>query len=171
MEQNTPKFRLRLNLFDGIVLLLILAAGALVLWSALKSQAPEVTAEAAPQSSATVRYTVRFQRLPQGTGQLIQPGDQLVDNVKNFEIGRVVSTETAPAETQAINQETRTRALTVVEGFEDVITVVEAPCTATEESITVGGGYVLRVGAMAYVRGQGYMVSGPIVAMELEGAQ
>ena len=26
MEQNTPKFRLRLNLFDGIVLVLALAA-------------------------------------------------------------------------------------------------------------------------------------------------
>ena len=27
MEQNTPKFHLRLNLFDGIVLLLALAGG------------------------------------------------------------------------------------------------------------------------------------------------
>ena len=31
MEPNTPKFRLRLNLFDGIVLVLALAVGAFLL--------------------------------------------------------------------------------------------------------------------------------------------
>lgn len=31
MEQNTPKFRLRLNLFDTIVLVLALAVGAFLL--------------------------------------------------------------------------------------------------------------------------------------------
>ena len=58
--------------------------------------------------------------------------------------------------------------LTVMEGFEDVLVTVEAACTSNAESVTVGGGYVLRVGAMAYVRGEGYMGSGPIVAMEVE---
>ena len=42
MEQNTHKFRLRLNLFDGIVLVLVLAVGALLLWSTLRSS-PAVT--------------------------------------------------------------------------------------------------------------------------------
>ena len=32
MEQQTPKFRLRLNFFDSIVLLLALLAGAFLLW-------------------------------------------------------------------------------------------------------------------------------------------
>lgn len=164
--ENTPKFRLRLNLFDGIVLIIALAAGAFLLWTALKPQTP---VEATPQASSVVRYTVRFQRLPEGTGQMIEPGDLLVDNVKNFELGHVVSTQTAPAEIQVIDHENRRNVLAVMEGFEDVLTTVEASCTATEESITVGGGYVLRVGAMAYIKGEGYMVSGPIVAMEVEG--
>ena len=30
MEQNTPKFRLRLNLFDAIILVVVLLAGAVV---------------------------------------------------------------------------------------------------------------------------------------------
>jgi len=36
MESKTPKFRVRLNLFDGIVLVLAMQVGALVLWMALK---------------------------------------------------------------------------------------------------------------------------------------
>lgn len=39
MEQNTPKFRLRLNLFDGIILIAALAVGAFLLWNAGKPQA------------------------------------------------------------------------------------------------------------------------------------
>ena len=35
MEQQTPKFRLRLNFFDSIVLLLALLAGAFLLWRAV----------------------------------------------------------------------------------------------------------------------------------------
>ena len=39
MEQHNQKFRLRLNLFDAIVLIIALAVGAFVLWNALKPQA------------------------------------------------------------------------------------------------------------------------------------
>ena len=53
---------------------------------------------------------------------------------------------------------------------EDVLVTTEAPCSVSEESITVGGGYELRVGVMAYLRGEGYMGSGPIVAIE-QGVQ
>ena len=61
MEHNTPKFRLRLNLFDGIVLVLALAVGALLLWMSLKPSAGE---QGTAATASTVRYTVRFQRWP-----------------------------------------------------------------------------------------------------------
>ena len=54
MEQNTPKFRLRLNLFDGIVLLIVLAVGAVVLWTALKPQAPAANASVCPRGPASL---------------------------------------------------------------------------------------------------------------------
>ena len=38
MEQNTSKFRLKLNLFDGIVLVLALAAAAFLLWRVVKAE-------------------------------------------------------------------------------------------------------------------------------------
>ena len=63
MEQNTPKFRLRLNLFDGIILALALAAGAVLLWMAARGSAP--AAQSAVPS--TVEYTVRFLAWPEGS--------------------------------------------------------------------------------------------------------
>ena len=56
------------------------------------------------------------------------------------------------------------------EDFEDVLVTIEAPCVTSDESITVGGGYQVRVGAMAYLKGEGYLGSGPIVALE-QGVQ
>lgn len=166
MEQNTPKFRLRLNLFDGIVLVLALAVGAFLLWSALKPAAP---AEGTSPSTATVRYTVRFQKWIEGTSVLVESGDKLVDNIKNYELGTVVSAEAVPAQSLQLDHQSRQYVLADIPGYEDVLVTVEAPCTTSDESILLGGGYALRVGSVAYIRGEGYMASGPIIFIEREG--
>ena len=166
MEQNTPKFRLRLNLFDGIVLVLALAVGAFLLWSALKPAAP---AEGAAPSTSTVRYTVRFQKWIEGTSVLVESGDKLVDNIKNHELGTVVSAEAVPAQSLQLDHQSRQYVLADIPGYEDVLVTVEAPCTTSDESILLGGGYALRVGSVAYIRGEGYMASGPIISIEREG--
>lgn len=163
MEQNTPKFRLRLNLFDGVILVVALALGAFLLWSALKPAAQE--GGAAP-SSSTVRYTVLFQRMLQGSSQLIQPGDALEDAIKNFKLGKVVSVQAAPAESQVLDNESRQYVLSNLEGYEDVYVTVESACTDNGESLLLDGGYDFRVGQLTYVRGPGYMGSGPVTAIE-----
>lgn len=166
MEQNTPKFRLRLNLFDGIALVLALAVGAFLLWSALKPAAP---AEGTSHSTATVRYTVRFQKWIEGTGVLVESGDKLVDNIKNYELGTVVSAKAVPSQSLQLDHQSRQYVLAGIPGCEDVLVTVEAPCTTSDEAILLGGGYALRVGSVAYIRGEGYMASGPIISIEREG--
>ena len=166
MEHNTPKFRLRLNLFDGIVLVLALAVGALILWFSLRPTA-STSETAVTATTATVRYT--FQKWIEGTSSLIQPGDKLVDNIKNYELGSVVSSETVPAQSLQLDHSSREYVLATIPGYEDVLVTVEAPCTTSSEAITLGGGYALRVGSVAYIRGEGYMASGPIVSIEREG--
>lgn len=163
MEQNTPKFRLRLNLFDGIVLLLALAAAAFLLWRAAK---PDTPAQADPTASSTVRYTIRFQRWAPGSESAIQPEDRIADNIKNYEVGQVVSAQAVPALVQVADEESRRWVWAELEGFEDVLVTVEAPCTVSDAAITVGGGYEIRVGSRGFFRGEGYMGSGPIVAIE-----
>ena len=163
MEQNTPKFRLKLNLFDGIVLILALGAAAFLLWRTMK---PAVPTQAGPAATSTVRYTVRFQRWIPGTSGIIQPGDQIADNIKNYEIGQVVSVQAVPSTMQVADQESRRWVWAELEGFEDVLVTVESPCTVSDRGFTVGGGYEVRVGTTGFFRGEGYMGSGPIVAVE-----
>ena len=167
MEQNNGKFRLKLNLFDGIVLIAALAVGAFLLWNAFKP-APAASSGTASPSTSTVRYTIRFQRLMEGTGSLIQPGDALVDTIKNYKLGNVVSVEVVPAEYQLLNQESREYTLTTISGYEDALVTVESACTDSSDTILLDGGYTLRVGATAYIRGEGYMGSGPIISIERE---
>lgn len=166
MEQNTPKFRLRLNLFDTIVLVLALAVGAFLLWNTLKPAAP-VESEVA--NTATVRYTIRFLKWPEGKSELIHPGDKLVDTIKNYELGTVVSAQATPALAMELNQVSRQYELVEIPTYEDILVTVESPCTITDDAITLGGGYVIRVGGTTYLRGQGYMASGPVINIEREG--
>ena len=99
MEQK--KFRLRLNLFDGIVLALALAVGAFLLWTAMKPQIPD---EAAPASTSSVRYTVRLQRCILGTSELIRTGDQVADNIKNYVVGEVTAVEAVPCRRRVLDR-------------------------------------------------------------------
>lgn len=163
MEQNTQRFRLKLNLFDGIVLLVAVAAAAFLLWRTMK---PAVPVQDDPTVTSTVRYTVRFRRWAPGTSEIIEAGDRIADNIKNYEAGRVVSAEAIPAATLVLDTGLRRFVWAELDGFEDVLVTIEAPCTVTDSAITVGGGYEIRVGTTGYFRGEGYMGSGPIVAVE-----
>ena len=166
MEQNGPKFRLKLNLFDAIVLVLAVLAVFLLLW-VLKSPS---SGKAGSTGSAAVRYTICFQRWEAGSEMVIHLGDSIADHIKNYEMGHVVSTETVPSKTLMVDQESGAFVRAELEGFEDVLVTVESACTVSDAAVTVGGGYELRVGAMGYYRGEGYMGSGPIMAIELEEA-
>ena len=167
MEQNTPKFRLRLNLFDAIVLVVVLLAGAVLVWFGLRSSG----SEAASPTTRTVQYTVLFQRIREGNSALIEAGDPLVDTVRNYNLGTVVSTRVEPATYQVLNQETQTYVDAVLEGYEDVYVTVESACTVGDDSLVLDGGYEFRVGQVTYIRGPGYMGSGPIteIVREAEG--
>ena len=162
MEQNAHKFRIRLNLFDAIVLIVVLLAGAAFAWLSLRSGDSSGTAA----TSQTVRYTVVFQKMAKGDSQLIQAGDKLEDAVKNYSIGTVVSVETKPAVTQILDQEERCYVDAELAGYEDVYVTVESACTDNGEPLLLGGGYDFRVGKTAYVRGPGYKGSGPVTAIE-----
>lgn len=161
MEER--KFRLKLNLFDGVVILLAAAAALFLLWRAAR---PEVPVQPDPETTATIRYTVRIQRWEPGTSGLIREGDQISDNIKNYEVGRVVSAQAVPAQSLVLDIPNQRFVRTEIDGLEDVLLTIEAPCVVTDTAIVVGGGYEVRVGAAVYLRGEGYMGSGPIIAIE-----
>ena len=78
MEEKKSGPRLRLNLFDALVLIAALAVGGFLAWKALKPAPQEVETPTA----SMVRYTVRFQKMLQGTGERVQTGDELTDTTE-----------------------------------------------------------------------------------------
>lgn len=162
---ESKKVRFKLNLFDGIILALALCV-ALVLGYMMFRPAPAEQAET--PSASTVQYTLRFQKMLEGTGSLIQPGDTLTDAIKNYNLGEVVATEILPAETSVVDEFNKETVTAVIEGYEDVLVTVKGTGSMGENSILLDGGYALRVNTVAYIKGNGYMGSGPVVSIERE---
>lgn len=160
MEQNNHKFRLRLNLFDCAVILIALVAAGFLLWNRFKP-----TPAAIPDSER-VRYTICLQKVIAGVGDRVEAGDQLVDAVKNFSLGSVVSVEVRPATDSIIDEGQRRYVTTEIPGYEDLLIQVESTATITEEKVLVGSGYAIHVGEDIYVRGPGYLGSGEVYAIE-----
>lgn len=161
MEQNNHKFRLHLNLFDCIVILIALAAAGFLLWNRFKpAQA------AAVPSAEKIQYTICLRKALAGTGELVQPDNALVDAVKNYDLGHVVSAETVPATKSIVDENAKAYVTAEIPGYEDIYIVVESTASISEEKVLVGSGYELRVGEPIYVRGPGYLGSGEVYAIE-----
>ena len=163
MEQKKGKFGLRLNLFDCIVILAAVVVAALLLWSRMR---PEDTAAAAVPAASEFQYTIVLQKTVEGTGAMVKESDALVDTVKNYDMGTVVSVETVPATKSILDHGNAAYVTAEIPGYEDVYIVVKSTATASEEQVVLGSGYVVRVGESVYVRGPGYLGSGEVYAME-----
>ena len=163
MEQKNPnKFRLHLNLFDCVVIFLALAVGGVLLWNRMK---PQETAVAAPAASS-IQYTIRLQKVLEGTGALVKPGDELVDAVKNFDLGKVAEVSVEPASRSIVNEENQTYVTAQIPGYEDIYITIQTAATRSSENILLGSGYEIRVAEQIYVRGPGYLGSGDVYAIE-----
>lgn len=163
MEQK-KKFSYRLNLFDSIVILIALAVGGVVLAKNLSVENVATTA-----ATTTIRYVVRMDEMQQGTGKLVCEGGTLVDAVRNYQLGTVISAEVVPATRQILDEVNHKIVTADVEGYEDVYAVVESVATHSESEITLDGGYVIRVGGDIYIKGEGYMSAGYIVDIIRDG--
>lgn len=163
MEARDTGFRLHLNLFDAIVILCALAVGAYLLWNRLK---PETVAGGLNPETTAIRFTVQLQKVLPGTGALVREGDLLVDTVKNYEVGNVVSASVVPSERTILDEDARAYVTVPIPGYEDVNVVMESRATISDDKILVGSGYELRVGERIYLRGPGYLASGEVFAIE-----
>ncbi len=161
MSERNTGFRLRLNLFDCIVIVIILLAGAALLWNRLRPAA----APAGPQAE-TMRYTIRLEGVVAGTGGQVHPGGALEDTQKNLALGQVVSSETKPAQKSLLDEVNHRYVTATKEGYEDVYILVESPATVGEDAVLLTSGYKVRVGEDAYVRGPGFTGVGKIYSIE-----
>ena len=84
-----------------------------------------------------------------------------------------VPDETAADEETQAEETGTTESVTAsfLAGRQDVYVTVESTCTDSGEALLLDGGYDFRVGQTTYVRGPGYMGSGPVteIVREAEG--
>lgn len=159
MKKN---FRFKLNLFDGIVLVIGLCLVAVLGWMTLKPAA----ADTASPTTQTIRYTVCLSEALEGTGEYVRPGSTLFDSIKNYNLGTIESVEVRPARIVTLDEENKQVVYSEVDGYEDVYITVVAPCTLGSNAVVLDGGYSLRVNAVAYLRGEGFVGYGPVISIE-----
>lgn len=164
MEDKNTKFRLRLNLFDAVVILAALAVAVLLLW--MRMRPAVTTSDTAIPAASRVQYTILLKKTIAGTGELVKSGDVLVDTIKNYELGCVTGVEVKQAQRSIINEETCTFVMAEIPGYEDIYIQMESTATYSDQAVLVGGGYEVRVGEPVYVRGPGYLGSGEVYAIE-----
>ena len=162
MEENKKPFRLRLNLFDGIVLVIILAVGLFFLWSRFRPE-PE---QGSSDNWTTVRYSVHISQVLEGTADLIQPGEPLEYTLEPALLGTVISAEVSPCVITGLDEETLTTVQKVLPGYESIDLVVEGQCEEEDYCLRADGVVVLRTNGMLYMRGPKYAAVGIITEIE-----
>lgn len=153
------KFRVRdlFNLFDIVVLIVAVLMGiVLVLFS-----------RGTKSADVTVRYTVEFTDMQNGTASLVQVGDSLVDRVKQLELGKVISVEVDSTIHQVQDFEQGGIRETHSATRQTALVVIEAPAAETEQEILVSGGYRLKIGTSVSAKGPGYAAYGTVLAIEI----
>ncbi len=159
--ENKKKFRL--NIFDIIIILAVLAAAAAVVYIFRPSGGAGISIGG---SSGKVRYTIEMTGMPAGSSQLVSPGDVITDSTKNYGMGSVVSVEVGPYTTYVPDVSSGVSRKAEIEGYENVYVTIEADATITDSTITTTGGYVVRVGAASTAEGPGYAGTGYVIDIE-----
>lgn len=155
------KFRVKdlFNLFDVVVLAIaVILAVILVVFS-----------RGVGKESTTVIYTVEFTNMQNDSASLIQPGDSLVDRVKKFDLGKVLSVEVGPTYTQRNDQMEGGSREVPSQILQTATVVIEAPAIETEQDFLVSGGFLIKIGTSVSAKGPGYSCYGTVLKIEKGG--
>ena len=159
MEET--KKRRRPNLFDILIIVLVLAAVAV---------AYILSHDGFSQKTVTTRsYLLELADLPQGMEDSVHVGDTVTDNIKNYEIGTVTGIELIPSTNQVLDEDGGVFRPAPVDGLVTLLLTIEVPTVETEQSIDTVSGYTLRVGAQTSCSVGALRAAGYIVALDREG--
>lgn len=158
----------QLTLFDIVIIAIVVVIGAVLVWFTGMAGGSGSSGEESQGSSTsgTLRYTIELRQMVGESAYLIQEGDALVDGVRKYNMGTVVSVEVGDSITYSHDMENGTYVPVTVPGYLTATVVVESPYTDNGTEIVVDGGYVIRSGVSVQVRGPGYAGSGEILTLE-----
>lgn len=158
MEKKAKK-SIRLNLFDILVvcIILIIAVGVYFISHRDTDTEKEMT---------EVVYTVEISKLPEGTSQYLEIGQEMKDNKHSCPAGTITDIEVRPYVTKATDQENGTIQDQAVSGYETVLITLKADCAVSDHNISLDDQNALRVGVgISYSTGS-FSGSGYVVGIE-----
>lgn len=156
------KFKLKINVFDVIIILLVIVAGFVVLRLMNADGGGAVLSSGTP---VTVRYTLELHNMPEGLGAMIHEGDSLSESVEKRAIGTVVGVEITPTVTTSKDSYSGDFILADVPNRETATLTVEISAYDTGTSFDASG-FILRSNDTLSVTGPGYACVGLVTGIE-----
>lgn len=160
MGANNKKLFGKINVFDIIIIALILVVAVAVLGIYYSKQKKVVT------KSVKTTYTLELIDNPLGFAKLVKEGDIIKDSIKNFNMGTIIKVEQTP-NTKVLNDLVNE---TIVENEtpdrERVVLTVEANVVDNSTDLLVDNQYDIRVGKDVYVKGPRYGGVGYILSIQ-----
>jgi flagellar basal body-associated protein FliL len=162
MEKKQNKPRWKLNIFDIIIIaIVIIAAGVLIYIWRFSDKSGNTSVNYKP-----VHYSIELSGMMSGTAEKIKEGDTILDSTKKFIMGTVVSVSIEPATTPEKNLETGDTVLSVMPDKETAVVELLCNCSSNESQITAESGYMISIGKDVTAAGPGYAGKGYVIAIE-----
>lgn len=149
--------KFKVNLFDIVIIVILLVLAMFV----YKFTHKEVAVETKP-----IRYTFELTDNPIGFTDLIEVGDEITDNVKNYYMGKVVAVEKVPHTELTDDIETGEILEAEMPEKETAIVTVEANATESASDFKVNGYFTVKAGLEVAAKGPGYAGRGYILSIE-----
>lgn len=161
------KMKIKLNLFDIIILALVVVGGIAFFAITNMSRSGGV---ALPTTSATrtVRYTIELASMLEEAADLINEGDIIVDRIEKRTLGKVVAVEIVPAVIPVKDIFTGEQLLEAQPGRITANLTLETTAAETASALTVDGGFIVRAGTQVTAIGPGYAGMGYVLSVERE---
>ncbi len=144
MSKRKTKF----NIMDAIILVVLLAVVAVLLYVFVFSESGE--AALGETDTYTLTYVVEVTKLSEEYADRVKVGAAVVDSSKKLPIGTVVAVEKHPHQHLGTNYTEGEMSLTTVDGYSDLYVTLEASATLSGITYSVGG-FEVRVGNKVYL--------------------
>lgn len=168
--KGKEKRKYRFNLFDIVIILIIVAAvGTLLYFSGIKN-AFRLFAPGASQGEKhlTVHYTVELKTIRNIFAEYLLEGDEVIETVRNDRIGVIRDVEILPA--TAVTTDLQTGEIKLVtypeEDFCNIRVTIEKDVAFENDTYLING-YAIAIGETVTFRTKNYVGSGICVAIDV----
>ena len=160
------KRKMKFNIMDVLILLVIAAVAAVLLYVFVFSENTPMDSLGGTQTTK-ITYVVEIANVDDIYADKISVGDTLIDSSKKMNIGTITAVESQPYVHLGKNLTNGTMELTTVDNRSTIYVTVEADATLSGFSYNVNG-YTVYVGQQVHLSLPHFVGSGYCIALEVQ---